>query len=797
MRRWVAGAAVAGLVAAGGGGYLLQRDDAPGVVRQDVRIDVVDGPRDDERITLDATFYRPEGAGKAPAVLLAHGFGGSKRSQTAAARELAERGYAVLTWSARGFGASGGQIALNSPDYEVKDTRQLIDWLGKRPEVLQDAPGDPRVGLAGPSYGGAISLLTAAYDDRVDALVPSITWYDLSSALLPDGVFKKLWAGLFFTGESDGSTACGRFRPELCAMYQRIAQTGEATEEDIALLKASSPATAPPVKAPTLLIQGQSDSLFPLDHADANARRAEGPVSVVWYQGGHDGGDPETPLLTELTASWFDDHLKGLEAAKPAPAFTVTRATGVDSTNGRTWLRAASTGTYPGLSSMPREMPVEGGEQAVQNPAGGVPAAVSAVPGLGALSALGSSLGSLGASLDSPGQSASFTTEPLAESLRVTGAPRLTVEVDKAATLFAKVYDVTPEGTAALARRIAAPVRLTEAGKAEVVLPAIDYDFARGHRIRITLSTTDMGFAGPLAPATYKISAASALSLPTVPGLATPAGRPPAWVWVLPLVALVIAGALVFRRRPKGSFDPSLAEVPLRIDGLTKTYANGFKAVDDLSFKVEKGQVLGLLGPNGAGKTTTLRMLMGLIHPEGGEIRIFGHKVTPGAEVLGRLGSFVEGPGFLPHLSGRDNLTLYWRATGRPMDEAHLEEALEVAALGEDALGRPVRTYSQGMRARLAIAQAMLGLPDLLVLDEPTNGLDPPQIRAMREVLVDYAARGRTVIVSSHLLSEVEQTCTHVVVMTRGAKVADGPVEEIVGGRGLENVFLEIIGGGV
>ncbi|ROO90281.1 ABC-2 type transport system ATP-binding protein [Actinocorallia herbida] len=796
MRRWVAGAAVAGLVAAGGGGYVLLRDDGPEVVQEDARIDVVDGPRDEERITLDATFYRPTGAGKVPAVLLAHGFGGSKRSQAAAARDLAERGYAVLTWSARGFGASGGQIALNSPDYEVKDTRQLIDWLGKRPEVLQDAPGDPRVGMAGPSYGGAISLLTAAYDDRVDALVPSITWHDLSEALLPDGVFKKLWAGLFFTGESDGSTACGRFRPELCAMYQRIAQTGEATEEDVALLRASSPSTAPPVKAPTLLIQGQSDSLFPLDHADANARRAAGPVSVVWYQGGHDGGDAEAPLLTDLTATFFDDHLKGLDS-EPAAAFTVSRATGVDSTNGRTWLRAATSPTYPGLSSTPRAMPVEGDEQTVQNPAGGVPAAISALPGLGGLSALGSSLGSLGADFASPGQSASFTTEPLAESLRVTGAPRLTVKVDRAATLFAKVYDVTPEGAAALARRIAAPVRLTEAGEAEVVLPAIDYDFARGHRVRIVLSTTDQGFASPLAPATYKISAVSALTLPTVPGLATPAGRPPAWVWALPLGALVVAGALVFRRRPKNSFDPALAEVPLRIDGLTKTYSNGFKAVDDLSFKVEKGQVLGLLGPNGAGKTTTLRMLMGLIHPEGGEIRIFGHKVTPGAAVLRRLGSFVEGPGFLPHLSGRDNLTLYWRATGRPFAEAHLEEALEVADLGEEALARPVRTYSQGMRARLAIAQAMLGLPDLLVLDEPTNGLDPPQIRAMREVLVDYAARGRTVIVSSHLLSEVEQTCSHVVVMTRGAKVADGPVEEIVGGRGLENVFLEIIGGGV
>src|SRR5690606_20824434 len=221
---------------------------------------------------------------------------------------------------------------------------------------------------------------------------------------------------------------------------------------------------------------------------------------------------------------------------------------------------------------------------------------------------------------------------------------------------------------------------------------------------------------------------------------------------------------------------------------------NGERVVDDLSLQVERGQVLGLLGPNGAGKTTTMRMLMGLIHPDAGDIHIFGHRVVPGAPVLSRLGSFVEGPGFLPHLSGRANLELYWRATGRPLADAHLDEALEIAGLGA-ALDRPVRTYSQGMRQRLAIAQAMLGLPDLLVLDEPTNGLDPPQIREMREVLVRYAAAGRTVIISSHLLAEVEQVCTHAVVMSGGRRVAAGPVADIVGpsGRRLEDAFLEII----
>ena len=199
-----------------------------------------------------------------------------------------------------------------------------------------------------------------------------------------------------------------------------------------------------------------------------------------------------------------------------------------------------------------------------------------------------------------------------------------------------------------------------------------------------------------------------------------------------------------------------------------------------MSFRVERGQVVGLLGPNGAGKTTALRVLMGLIQPTSGSVHVFGELVEAGAPVLSRIGSFIEGPGLLPHLSGRDNLRLFWAATGRPPQDSELETALEIAGLG-DSLERRVRTYSQGMRQRLAIAQAMLGLPELLVLDEPTNGLDPLQIAEMREVLRSYAATGRTVVISSHLLAEVEQTCSHVVMMHKGRLVAVGSVAEIAG----------------
>ncbi|GAA1795552.1 alpha/beta fold hydrolase [Actinomadura chokoriensis] len=803
--RWTAaGAAV--VLAGGAAAWGLGAGDAPRVRTSEQRIAVVDGPENDQRVVLDTTFYRPVGRSKGPAVMLGHGFGGSKREVAGEARELARAGYAVLAWSARGFGRSTGEIALNSPDYEVKDTRQLIDWLAKRPEVVLDAPGDPRVGMAGQSYGGAIALMTAAHDPRVDAIAPQITWNGLADALFPsatgagpaEGVFKKLWAGVFFTSGA-GRTACGRFLPSLCAMYQEVAETGRPTASAIETLRRSSPASvAGRIRVPTLLVQGQTDSLFPLDQADANARaiaRNGAPVSVVWFQGGHDGGDPETERVEGLVRDFFDARLRRSGPAD-LDSFTVTRAGGLDSSTQRVVVEEATTSRYPGLSDHPVGMPLSGREQTIFNPAGGSPASISSAPGLGALS----SLGSLGGSVpsDMPGQTATFDTAPLDHPVRLTGAATVRLKVQGDGPLFAKLYDVSPGGGAAPARRLAAPFRVSGgssggASEVTVTLPAMDYRFDRGHRLRLVIATTDMGFATPAAPSSYKVQAVSPLSVPTVPSLATAPAPLPAWVWALPVAGLAVAaGVLVPGRRRRGSSADS--DVPLEISGLTKAYKNGHLAVADLSFRVEKGQVLGLLGPNGAGKTTTLRMLMGLIHPDSGEIRIFGQRVTPGAAVLSRLGSFVEGPGFLPHLSGRDNLDLYWRATGRPLDEAHLDEALQIADLGS-ALDRAVRTYSQGMRQRLAIAQAMLGLPDLLVLDEPTNGLDPPQIREMREVLVRYAAAGRTVIVSSHLLAEVEQTCTHAVVMAGGRRVAAGPVSEITGsGRRLEDAFLEIIG---
>ncbi|BCK71135.1 ABC transporter ATP-binding protein [Streptomyces libani subsp. rufus] len=808
-RRWYAAAGALAVLIGGGTWAAASSDAAPAVHRTDRLMTMPEKPGSAKKVRIDTSYFTAGGgSGRRPAVLLAHGFGASKANLRPQAEQLARDGYAVLTWSARGFGKSTGKIGLNAADGEVADVRRLIDWLAERPEVQLDKAGDPRVGVAGGSYGGAISLLAAGHDRRVDAIAPQITYWNLADALFPHGVFKKLWAGIFFTtgsaGTATGSPApapttsggCGRFEPELCRMYQRVAVHGRPDDAARKLLADRSPsAVGDRIKVPTLIMQGQTDSLFPLDQSDAlykKLRENGAPVGVDWISGGHDGGDREAARLEARTKTWFDRYLKGDKHADTGPGFRISRSGGVDSTNGAVQLRGAHADRYAGLEHDPRRIRLAGRTQTFSNPPGAGPPAISAVPGVGALGNL-SSLGAGGLSLDFSGQYARFESAPLRSPVHLTGSPTATVHVrsdSPDAVFFAKVYDVGPDGRRqVLPSQLVTPYRIKDADKGRTVrlrMPAVDHDFAAGHRMRLVLSTTDLGYASPAEPATYTVSLkGGALDVPTAPEVRSAAAPLPAWTWELPAAAAVVAALLLLTARRRTAAPPpdeALAEVPLEIGGLSKRYAKSTDryAVRELSFRVEKGQVLGLLGPNGAGKTTTLRMLMGLITPDEGEIRIFGHAVRPGAPVLSRVGAFVEGPGFLPHLSGRANLDLYWQATGRPVADAHFDEALEIAGLG-DALQRAVRTYSQGMRQRLALAQAMLGLPDLLILDEPTNGLDPPQIREMRDVMIRYAAAGRTVIVSSHLLSEVEQSCTHLVVMDRGRLVQAGPVAEIVG----------------
>ncbi|MEV0681790.1 alpha/beta fold hydrolase [Actinosynnema sp. NPDC050436] len=837
--------------------------EPPPVAHRDALIDVPESPGSDRTIQLDTTLYLPERT-PAPAVLLPHGFGGSKDSVTTQATELAQRGFVVLTYSARGFGRSSGQIALNSLDHEVRDAQKLLDWLATREEVRTDAAGDPKVGVTGGSYGGALALSLAGVDRRVDTIAPVITFNDLGQALLPnsaradsvdtaspspgafgeDGVFKRSWAGIFFsaglsggdlaspgqeaqepgqrteTGVPDTSAdqpggtrptgpvtgACGRFQADVCAAYTDVATTGRASERTLELLRRSSPATVTNrITQPTMIVQGEQDTLFGLDQADANARQiaANGAkVKVVWYSGGHDGGSPGPELRSQI-ADWMAFHLEG-RGADPGVSFEYT-VVGAFRSSGTPSLRTVVAPHYPGLPGAGpidrRAVALTGRDQTVVNPAGGNPAAVSNLPGLGSALSRSSSIASR-LSVDLPGQAAVFNSEPLTSQVLLTGASTVRLRVSavpgqpvppEGAVLFAKLYDADSNGVRTLPGSAVAPIRVRDLPAdgspvdVTVALPGAVRPVESGHRLQLVVSTTDQAYQNANEPAAYRVGlAAPDLSVPVVPGVNATSEVPTTALWGIGIVLIVCALAGVvawFRRRLTADVDPELSGVPLVISGLTKSYPGGLTAVRDLSFRVEHGQVLGLLGPNGAGKTTTLRMLMGLIQPTEGEIRVFGHRIVPGAPVLSRIGSFVEGSGFLPHLSGRANLHLYWAATGRPVEQAHFDEALEIAGLG-DAVHRRVRTYSQGMRQRLAIAQAMLGLPDLLVLDEPTNGLDPPQIHQMREVLRRYAAAGRTVLVSSHLLAEVEQTCSHVVVMHKGTLVAAGPVEEIATGGG-------------
>jgi ABC-2 type transport system ATP-binding protein len=226
----------------------------------------------------------------------------------------------------------------------------------------------------------------------------------------------------------------------------------------------------------------------------------------------------------------------------------------------------------------------------------------------------------------------------------------------------------------------------------------------------------------------------------------------------------------------------------VEVEGLWKTFGD-VSAVEDFSFAVQRGQVYGLLGPNGAGKTTTLRVLMGLERATRGTAHLFGELVTPGCRQLVRVGAMVEQAAFIPHLSGMRNLRLWWEAGGARMKDADLDGALAIAGL-DDAIDRRVKTYSQGMKQRLGFARLLLGRPELLVLDEPTNGLDPGEIREIRELISRLSGQGATVLLSSHHLSEVEQICSHVLVMNRGRLVADGTVSDLIGSGG--SVYVEV-----
>ena len=217
--------------------------------------------------------------------------------------------------------------------------------------------------------------------------------------------------------------------------------------------------------------------------------------------------------------------------------------------------------------------------------------------------------------------------------------------------------------------------------------------------------------------------------------------------------------------------------VVLEIKNLTKRYGKFF-AVNDLSLTIEKGNVFGILGPNGSGKTTTLGMVLDVLNPSAGSFSWFGQPQNHNARK--RIGSILEHPIFYPELSGYKNLEI--SAMIKEVDSSRIDEVLERVDLFERK-DSPFNTYSLGMKQRLALAAALLSDPEVLVLDEPTNGLDPEGIKQMRELIISIAKEGKTIIISSHILDEIQKMCTHFCILKRGRLLMQGNISEIIGSK--------------
>ncbi|MEY4683524.1 MAG: hypothetical protein RL534_943 [Actinomycetota bacterium] len=567
---------------------------------------------------------------------------------------------------------------------------------------------------------------------------------------------------------------CGSFADIWCSSYREAALNGQPSAAQIEILKSVSPIQyLKNLQAPTLISQGQADSLFPLVESYRSAAAIKSanpklPLAMIWHAGGHDGGVDESKFLNQNYLKWFNRHLLGEKLE--IPTFQYTNINGSISLQDSTVIPKVFGGEVLPIDGVKQVAPLATPVTALSYPIGGVPTAISALPGIGAASSIaGRVLSNLSGFSPAflPGQSAFLESAPLEKPLTIIGPSKVKVRITSTsgdATLFFSLVVKSASGAINQPNGIVSPVKLRNIPKSgadvEIELPAVILNAAIGDQLAVGISSTDQGYDLPKDSRFYSISALSGIEYQTVPAKAeNTSGSSIIWP-AATLLTLILALLFVRIRRPKRDLVAIESDSLVEVVKLGKVYKDGYRAVDDLSFKVERGQVVGLLGPNGAGKTTTLRMLMGLIFP------------------------------------GRENLNLYWKSIGRT-GENHLEEVVAITKLGT-ALDKKVRSYSQGMRQRLAIAQAMMGMPDLLVLDEPTNGLDPQQIAEMRQVLRNYASTGRTVIISSHLLAEVQQTCTDVVLMHRGKLIAFGPMKKILKSgkksQSLEEFFLDLIG---
>ncbi|MGW2917464.1 CocE/NonD family hydrolase [Streptomyces angustmyceticus] len=551
----------------------------------------------DRTCAVDADVYRPAGADAAhpaPAVLTTNGFGGNKAdgSTDALAKALATRGYVALAYSGLGFGRTGCPISLDDPRIDGRAAGALVDLLagtrtaddGTRIDyVTEDGPGDPRVGMIGGSYGGAVQLATAAVDHRIDALVPLITWNDLAYSLAPDnagrtrgaggqlpGAYKWQWTGGFFLiGESQGllhphldpsragGAGCLHFVARACDS-KRLLDSGSypaaRTREVLAYLRSVSPVSyLSSVKAPTLLVQGEDDTLFNLNEAAATYRTltAQGtPAKMIWQSWGHSGG-MKKPAPGELSLSrgnldtsyvgrrilaWFDRYLHRRTATATGPAFAYYRdwatagspyaASAVFPAGGSRRLYLSGDGTLVGTR---RE--VVRGSREYRNRRTPTSHSESSLTGLLGLPDA--------APYDAGGTYLDWTSKPVAGGpVDVVGAPRVTLKVSSPQAeraqrspdaadklvLFVKLYDLAPDGGKTLVHRLVAPARVPDVTRRFTVeLPALVHRYAPGHRLRLVLAASDDAYAGNrgVKPVTVGASPSDAgvLELPVVRGV--------------------------------------------------------------------------------------------------------------------------------------------------------------------------------------------------------------------------------------------------------------------------------------
>ncbi|MFC7303290.1 CocE/NonD family hydrolase [Streptomyces monticola] len=520
--------------------------------------------------TVDADLYRPAGVDAdhtAPAVLTTNGFGGSKAdgSTDATAKAFAERGYVALAYSGLGFGKTGCPISLDDPRIDGKAASGLIDFLaGTRAAddgttadfVTKDGSGDPRVGMIGGSYGGAVQMATASQDQRVDALVPMITWHDLAYSLDPNntarttptgvssdtpGAYKYQWTnGFFLIGEAQGllnpsldpsrlgGAGCLHFVSGACETKRLLDQKrypADRTAEMLAFARGASPVSyLRTVKAPTLLVQGQADSLFNLNEATATYKtlKAQGTeTKMIWQSWGHSGGitDPaagelnlgegnlETSYVGKRILAWFDRYLQKEQSTDTGPGFAYYRdwQPGQDA--------YATARKPPALS---QELYLSGDGKLVDNRAkvarGSREYRNWLIPTSHSESSLAGMIGLPDpAPRDTKGTYLDWTSEPLAEATDVVGAPEATLKVVSPKTervqnsgdaadklvLFAKLYDIAPDGSKTLVHRLVAPVRVPDVTrKFTVTLPGIVHRYEKGHRLQFVVAASDDAYYG-------------------------------------------------------------------------------------------------------------------------------------------------------------------------------------------------------------------------------------------------------------------------------------------------------------